>query len=520
MSIRLKQIFISITLLGLFIPTSAYAFDMKGIDQALNDFLHPFTSRYSEYVFYSVDIMGEKMPLIVLWLAAGGIFCTIYFKFINIRGFKTAFRIVRGDYTKKEDAGEVTHFQALSAALSGTVGLGNIGGVAVAISLGGPGATFWMIVVGLLGMSTKFAECTLGVKYREVHEDGSISGGPMYYLKHGFAERGMAKFGMFLAILFSICCIFASFGGGNIFQIGLTSDFIAQLPGTNGVLQNYRWLLGLLVATVVGFVIIGGIKSIAHVTAKLVPTMCIIYLIAAFCVLFSFSDKIPEAFMAIINGAFTPEAGYGGIIGVMIQGMRRATFSNEAGIGSAPIAHSAVKTSEPATEGLVSLLEPFIDTVVVCTITALVIVITGVYTSSEGGNTFEGVMLTSKAFETVFSWFPYILAVAVLLFAFSTMITWSYYGLKSWTFLFGESKTMEITYKIIFCCVTVIGSTMSLAEIVDFSDAANFSMAIPNLIGVFVLAPVVRQCLISFTRKIESGEISSNRGEQATETVN
>jgi AGCS family alanine or glycine:cation symporter len=245
--------------------------------------------------------------------------------------------------------------------------------------------------------------------------------------------------------------------------------------------------------------------------------MCILYLVAAFFVLFSFYEQIPSAFMLIINGAFTPEAGYGGIIGVMIQGMRRATFSNEAGIGSAPIAHSAVKTSEPATEGLVSLLEPFIDTVVVCTMTALVIVITGVYTSSEGGNTFEGVMLTSKAFETVFSWFPYILAIAVLLFAFSTMITWSYYGLKSWTFLFGESKAMELTYKLLFCCVTVIGSTMSLAEIVDFSDAANFSMAIPNLIGVFVLAPVVRQCLASFMDKIKSGEITSNREIAATE---
>lgn len=520
MTKRLKQFFLfSLAFLCVTLPTSAHALDMKEVDKALNEFIQPFTSTYSETVFYSVEIMGQQLPLIVLWLAAGGIFCTIYFKFINFRGFKTALKIVRGDYTNKKDSGEVTHFQALSAALSGTVGLGNIGGVAVAISLGGPGATFWMVIVGLLGMSTKFAECTLGVKYRVVHADGSISGGPMYYLKHGFAERGMGKFGMFLAIFFSICCVFASFGGGNIFQIGLTSDFIVQLPGTNGALENYRWVLGLGVATVVGFVIIGGIKSIARVTAKLVPTMCILYLIAASCVLFAFYEQIPAAFMAIIDGAFTPEAGYGGIIGVMIQGMRRATFSNEAGIGSAPIAHSAVKTSEPATEGLVSLLEPFIDTVVVCTMTALVIVITGVYTSSAGG-TFEGVMLTSKAFETVFTWFPYVLAVAVLLFAFSTMITWSYYGLKAWTFLFGESKTMELTYKLLFCTVTVIGSTMSLAEIVDFSDAANFSMAIPNLIGVFVLAPVVRQCLTSFTDKIKSGEITSNRENKAPEAAN
>lgn len=520
MTSKLKQLIIGMALLATALPTSAWAVDIKEIDKNLNNFIQPFTSLYSRIVFTPIEIMGQPMPLIVLWLAAGGIFCTLYFKFINFRGFKTALKIVRGDYTRKEDAGEVTHFQALSAALSGTVGLGNIGGVAVAISVGGPGATFWMIVVGLLGMSTKFAECTLGVKYRKIHEDGSVSGGPMYYLKRGFSERGMPKLGTGLAVFFSICCIFASFGGGNIFQIGLTSDFISQLPGTNGALEHYRWLLGLIVAVIVGAVIIGGIKSIASVTSKLVPAMCIFYVASAISILLVFHDRVPEAFMAILDGAFTPEAGYGGIIGVMIQGMRRATFSNEAGIGSAPIAHSAVRTSEPATEGLVSLLEPFIDTVVVCTMTALVIVITQVYTPGEGGSTFQGVMLTSQAFSEVYSWFPYLLAIAVLLFAFSTMITWSYYGLKAWTFLFGESRTMEITYKLLFCCITVIGSTMSLTEIVDFSDAANFSMAIPNLIGVFFLAPVVRQCLASFMDKIDSGEIKSNRIVEAAETAN
>jgi len=333
----------------------------------------------------------------------------------------------------------------------------------------------------------------------------------MYYLKQGFSDLGMPRLGIGLAIAFAVFAVFASFGGGNIFQIGLTTDFITQLPGTNGVMDNYRWVIGLTVAIIVGAVIIGGIKSIATVTSKLVPAMCIFYVVSALSILVVFYAQIPDAFMAIIDGAFTPQAGYGGVIGVMIQGMRRATFSNEAGIGSAPIAHSAVKTSEPATEGLVSLMEPFIDTIVVCTMTALVIVITQVYTPGEGGTTFQGVMLTSQAFSKVYSWFPYLLAIAVLLFAFSTMITWSYYGLKAWTFLFGESMVMDLTYKLLFCSVTVVGSTMGLAEIVDFSDAANFSMAIPNLIGVFALAPVIKQSLASFMDKIESGEIKSNR---------
>ncbi len=514
MSIRLKQIFISVTLFCIILPTSAFAFDLAEFDKALNEFIKPFTSTYSKIIFMPIELMGQQMPVIVIWLAMGSIFCTFYFKFINIRGFKTAVKIVRGDYTSKEDAGEVTHFQALSAALSGTVGLGNIGGVAVAISLGGPGATVWMIIVGLLGMSAKFAECTLGVKYRVVHEDGSVSGGPMYYLKQGFAERGWPRLGMILAIVFSICCVFASFGGGNIFQISQTVEqFQIVTAGHTDFFINYRWIFGLGMAILVGLVIIGGIRSIAKVTSRLVPIMCIFYVIAALSILIGFYEKIPAAFMSIINGAFSPEAGYGGLIGVMIQGMRRATFSNEAGIGSAPIAHSAVKTSEPATEGLVSLLEPFIDTVVVCTMTALVIVITGVY---EHGSGLSGVKLTSEAFSSVYSWFPFVLAIAVLLFAFSTMITWSYYGIKSWTFLFGESKKMEMTYKLLFCSVTVIGATMSLGEVVNFSDAANFSMAIPNLIGVFVLAPVVRQCLISFMDKIKSGEIKSNQEVEAT----
>ncbi|WP_138379939.1 alanine/glycine:cation symporter family protein [Luteithermobacter gelatinilyticus] len=491
--------------LYLFSVLPALALDFREFDQSINNAVAPFTDTFSSLIFSSITIAGNDLPVIVVWLFSAAIFFTLYFRFINIRGFALSLRIVRGLYTKKEDAGEVSHFQALSAALSGTVGLGNIGGVAVAISLGGPGATFWMIVVGLLGMSSKFTECTLGVKYREIDAQGVVYGGPMYYLKKGLAEKGFPKIGLFLAGLFSVFCIFGSFGGGNIFQISQALEqFINITGGENSPLSEYRWLFGVVVASLVAVVIIGGIRSIASVTSKLVPLMCAIYMLAAFAIMFKFNALIPDAIATILAGAFTPEAGYGGIIGVMIQGMRRATFSNEAGVGSAPIAHSAVKTEYPVTEGLVALLEPFIDTVIVCTTTALVIVITGVYQAGDA----NGVVLTSNAFATVIDWFPIVLAVASLLFAFSTMITWSYYGLKSWTFLFGRTKSMDMTYKIIFCIVTVIGATMPLGKIVDFSDAAIFAMSIPNVIGVVLLAPVVKQELNSFLDRIRSGELS------------
>jgi AGCS family alanine or glycine:cation symporter len=499
----------------------------KNLDETVNCAISPVTAAISKVIFapllsvkdennvQEVDKSGKNiaLPLIVVWLFVAAIFFTIFFRFINFRGFKTALKIVRGDYTdphKKSD-GEVTHFQALSAALSGTVGLGNIGGVAVAISLGGPGATFWMIVIGFLSMSSKFAECTLGVMYRDVHEDGTVSGGPMYYLKKGLAEKNMPILGTVLAALFAVCCIFASFGSGNIFQISQATDQLVSVTGgADSIFAQNRIWLGLGISFLVGVVIIGGIKSIAKVTSKLVPIMCLIYLVAALSILFGAYDKIPEALASIFSGAFTPEAGFGGIIGVLIQGMRRATFSNEAGIGSAAIAHAAVKTDEPVTEGLVALLEPFIDTIIVCTMTALVIIITGVY---DVPNPESGVILTSQAFASVFDWFPLILTVIVILFAFSTMVTWSYYGLKSWTYLFGESKISEITYKLCFMLVTVGGSTMSLGQIVNFADAALFSMSFPNLIGVLILAPVVKKALDRYLARVKSGEIKDFRAE-------
>jgi alanine or glycine:cation symporter, AGCS family len=490
-------------LMLLFMP-AAFAQDEGGIDAAINAFVEPIANVAVAIIFYSVPIAGVQVPLIVMWLAIAAIFFTFYFRFISFRAFGHAMRLIRGDYTDPKSAGEVSHFQALATALSGTVGLGNIAGVAVAISLGGPGATFWMIVVGLFGMSSKFVECTLGVKYRNENPDGSVSGGPMYYLSKGLAKRNMGAFGKFLAVFFAICLIGGALGGGNMFQVNQAyQQFVNVTGGDASFFADKAWLFGLIVAIVVGMVIIGGIKRIAHVTEVLVPFMGVTYLIAALIIIGVHIDQVPAAFATIFAGAFAPEGVAGGIIGVMIQGMRRATFSNEAGVGTSAIAHSAVRTKEPITEGLVALHEPFIDTVVICTATALVIVITGAYTQ-EG---LDGVQLTSAAFETVIGWFPYVLAMAVILFAFSTIIAYSYYMVKASTYLFGESPTITLIFRLIFCCFTVIGATLQLGPVIDFSDAMFFSLAIANIIGLYIMAPEIKQDLDSYWSRLKSGEI-------------
>jgi AGCS family alanine or glycine:cation symporter len=378
--------------------------------------------------------------------------------------------------------------------------------VAIAISLGGPGATFWMIIAGLFGMTSKFVECTLAVKYRDIDENGVVFGGPMYYLSKGLAEKGLKKAGIFLAIFFSIMCVGGSFGAGNMFQINQAAQQILNLPFLRDTfLADSAWIIGLIMAVLVASVIIGGIKSIARVTEKIVPFMCIFYVIAAIVVILSNLEHVPAAFAAIFIGAFKGAAVGGGLVGVLIQGIRRAAFSNEAGIGSAAIAHSAVKTSEPVTEGFVASLEPFVDTVIVCTMTALVIVITDAYTMNVG----DGIQLTSYAFSTVITWFPYLLTVAVVLFAFSTMISWSYYGLKSWTYLFGTSKVSDYSFKLIFCLFIVIGSSLSLGNVTDFSDAMIFAMSFPNIIGLYILAPLVKNDINSFVTRIKKGTIET-----------
>ena len=475
------------------------------LDEKINDAIGPATRLIEKVVFWSVKVGGQDVPFVLIWLVVGAAVFTVYFKFINIRGFKLAIDVVRGKYTDPREKGEVSHFQALTAALSGTVGLGNIAGVAVAISLGGPGATFWMIVAGLLGMSAKFVECTLGVKYRQIDVAGKTYGGPMYYLSQGFAEKGLAGLGKVLAVFFAIMCIGGSLGGGNMFQINQAyHQFVGVTGGDASWWSGKGWLFGLIIATIVGLVIIGGIRSIARTTARIVPFMCGIYVTGALVVLLAHFGQIPAAFSQILSGAFTGEAVTGGVVGVMIQGFRRAAFSNEAGVGSASIAHSAVRTENPASEGLVSLLEPFIDTVVVCTMTALVIIITG---QSGATNTAEGVTITSNAFETVISWFPVILTVAVILFAFSTMIAWSYYGEQCWVYLFGRSEASRITYKFIFCFFVVVGAAMSLGNVIGFSDAMIFAMCFPNVIGLYVLMPKVRVELDNYLNKIQDGTI-------------
>lgn len=479
------------------------------IDEAINNAVAPVANAVSSVIFFSVPVGEAQLPLIVLWLIIAATVFTLYFGFIQFRVVGQAIRLIRGVYDDPKHAGEVSHFQALATAVSGTVGLGNIAGVAVAVAIGGPGATFWMILAGLLGMASKFTECTLGVKYRNEYPDGSVSGGPMYYLSKGLALQNKAALGKFLAVFFAIACIFGSFGGGNMFQANQAfQQVVIVTGGASSFMADKGWLFGLILAVLTGAVIIGGIKSIARVTEKLVPFMAIWYLVACLIIILMNFDKIGWAFSQIFEGAFTGAGATGGVIGALIQGFKRAAFSNEAGVGSASIAHSAVRTTEPATEGIVSTLEPFIDTVVICTMTALVIVITGSLTSGAG---LTGVELTSHAFGSAFSWFPYLLSVAVLLFAFSTMISWSYYGLKAWTYLVGEGKTQELIFKFVFLVFIVIGSSMSLGPVIDFSDAMIFAMSIANIIGLYMLMPVVKREVNQYLAKIKSGEIKRVR---------
>ena len=494
------------------IPVPGAAFADQGLDGTIDRLVTPLSDALSALIFYEIPLplVDQGLPFIVLWLVVAALFFTVYFGFINLRAMKHSFRLLRGDYTPPDAAGEVTHFQALATALSGTVGLGNIAGVALAVSLGGPGATFWMILAGLLGMSTKFVECTLGVKYRNEYADGTVSGGPMYYLSKGIASEypNLAVLGKGLAIVFAVCCIGGALGG-TMFQ---TNQAFSQLLNVTGggasVLQGYGWLFGVVVALLVGMVIIGGIRSIARVTEKLVPVMGVTYVLAGLLIIGTHIEQLPAAFGAIVTGAFQPEGVYGGFVGVLIMGLRRAAFSNEAGIGSAAIAHSAVRTDKPVTEGLVALYEPFIDTVVVCTITALVIIITG---SIVPSGDVEGVALTSRAFASVFDWFPLVLLVAVLLFAFSTVISWSYYGLKAFTYLLGEGRDRELAFKGSVLVATVLGSSINLFSVMNFADAMVLAMSLPNLVGVYLLAPVVKREFVAYWRDYKAGRLQTYR---------
>ena len=539
---KIKQQFL-LSLLILLTPILAFCQEpaVKGLDKQIDEAFTPFSNFIQSIIFFSIPLGNNvSIPIVLIVLILGALFFTLYFGFPNIKYFTLAIKTVRGDYytpsansnqivpddnvrktilddmpdTIRDEAheGEVTPFQALTAALSATVGLGNIASVAVALSLGGPGATFWMILAGFLGMSTKFAECTLGVKYREIDADGTVHGGPMYYLRKGLADKGLGTLGKVFAVFFAIMCIGGSFGGGNMFQANQAAiQFLNVIYGDpTSIPTSAKTVFGVIVAALVGVVIIGGIKRIGQVTEKVVPFMAVLYVGAALIVLGLNASLIPTAFELMFEGAFAPMAITGGFIGVLIQGFQRAAFSNEAGVGSAAIAHSAVRTSHPASEGMVALLEPFIDTVIICTMTALVLIITNI----EGqfmiyGQKADGVSATSAAFSSSLPGAEYILTIAVVLFAFSTMLSWSYYGLQAWKFLFGKSKQADITYKLLFCLFVVIGAAASLDSVIGFSDAMIFAMVFPNVIGLLILAPVVKEEVakyISFTKTYKKPE--------------
>ena len=472
------------------------------LDQQINEVTAPLATLIKSLVFYKIPLLGAQVPLVVIWLVCGAIFFTFYLGWVNFKAFKHAIELVRGEYDHPDSHGEVSHFQALATAVSGTVGIGNIGGVAVAVTLGGPGATFWLICAGVLGMSTKFVECTLSVKYRDTFDDGHVSGGPMYYLNYGLRSLGYAGLGRALGAIYAVGILLGALGIGNLFQ---SNQAYEQLVSVWGEGVSPIWV-GLILATLVLSVILGGIKSIAKVTEKVVPFMAVLYCTSALVVIFLNSAYLPAAIKAIFTGAFTGEGVTGGALGVMVIGFQRAVFSNEAGIGSASIAHSAVKTDEPITEGVVALLEPFIDTIVICTITALVITTSQLAAPGFAGEA-EGVAMTSAAFARHISWFPYPLALAAVLFALSTMISWSYYGLKGWTYLFGEGQRGQSAYKVLFCVFVFLGPLMKLGPILDISDALVFLICIPNIFGLYLLAPIVKREMHSYFQRIANGEI-------------
>ncbi|MEZ4811756.1 MAG: alanine/glycine:cation symporter family protein [Allomuricauda sp.] len=536
MKYRLLSIF------TLFLPLLTFAQETteKGLDERVNDAFMPFAVWWEGFILTTIPIGSYNVPIVLILLVFGATFFTLYFKFPNILKFPLAIQVVRGKFEEVEmyglekvelhmtedgdipdtirdesEEGEVSHFQALATAVSGTVGLGNIAGVAVAIALGGPGATFWMIICGLIGMSTKFVECTLGVKYRDLDKNGVVHGGPMYYLSRGLEKKGLKNLGKVLAVIFAVLCVGASFGGGNAFQSNQAAVQISTMLNLQGGAIGV--IIGIFLAILVGIVIIGGIKKIASVTEKIVPFMAIIYVLASLVIIFANIKYIGDAISMIFAGAFTPEAGLGGIIGVIIVGFQRAAFSNEAGAGSASIAHSAVKTKYPASEGLVALMEPFIDTVVICTMTALVIIffnmdagafdygnaVGSTVLINESGTYVGGVDLTSMAYDSVIPGFRYVLTIAIILFAFSTMISWSYYGLQSWKYLFGRGRTADMMYKVLFLVFVVIGAAATLDAVIKFSDAMILALVFPNMVGLLILFPRVNDELKRYMKAIK-----------------
>lgn len=491
------------------------------VEKTIDDIFGTANDGIAKVFFYPIPLSsaqfekGDGVPLAVLWLVIGATYFTLRMNFINLRAFKHAILLVLGKYDDPEDEGEVTHFQALTAALSATVGLGNIAGVAIAIGTGGPGAMFWMMLAGLLGMTSKFAECTLAQIYRRINPDGRVMGGPMCYLSVGLNEQYpqnsvMKWLGKILAVLFAVLCIGGSLAGGNSFQVNQSLDAVAE---TIPVLKDYSWVYGVTMAFFVGIVIIGGIRSIARTTEKVVPFMCGIYILACLAIIILNIQKVPGSFLAIWNGAFDADAAYGGFIGVLIIGFQRAAFSNEAGVGSAAIAHSAAKTQYPVREGIVASLGPFIDTIVICTMTALVMIITSAYNAPQYKDLIlsnKGAALTSEAMSSQIPYFNYVLSASVILFAYSTMISWSYYGERCWAFLFGDSKRASLSYRILFLIFVVLGSIVSASNMLAFGDLMILGMAFPNILGVLLLSNRVKRELNIYWTRYKSGEFHNH----------
>ena len=495
----IRHLFLALTIL-FFLSQNAFAI---GVNECVDKYFAPFSDAFSNLVFTPIVIGNISVPVIILFLILSSIFFTLYLRLIGIWGFKHSLKQLFGKYHKEHDNdrdGEVSSMGAFATALSGTVGLGNIAGVAIAISIGGPGAMFWMAFGAICGMASKFLECTLAVKYRRFNPDGSVSGGPMFYIAHGLTRKGLRWLGQPLALIFALMCVPGALGGGNMLQINQATQQVINITGgQDSFFANHAWVFGLIVAIIVGLIIVGGIKSIANVTSKIVPIMCGIYLVAAIAIIMVHFNSIPSAIATIFREAFFPQSVTGGIIGTIIIGFRRSVQSNEAGSGSAPIAYAAVKTKEPVSQGFVSLMEPFLDTVVICSVTAFVIIITGEYLNYREGIT--GVQLTSAAFAGTFPFFPYVLAVVIILFAISTIISWAYYGQKAWSYLFGEGFKRTKVYQIMFCVFIVIGSSMNLQSVIDFTDSTMLAMAAPNLIAIFILLPEIKQDLIDYCKR-------------------
>ena len=486
-------------------PALAQDADQNWIQAAIANLDAAFGSTVSAMGSVLFATLGTEVPLIIWVLVLGGIYYSFYFGWLSLRGFRHSIDVIRGRYDDPNDPGEISHFQALTSALSATIGLGNIAGVAIAVSLGGPGAVFWMLLTALFGMSSKLASCTLAVMYRKIHPDGRIAGGPMYYLEQGLANKGLKSLGRVFAILFAIFAIGGSLGGGNMFQVNQTVEILSTV---SPVVGDYNWAFGLLFASLVALVIIGGIKRIGRVTSRIVPFMCLLYVAASLVIILSHIGEVPAMIATIFREAFSPQALYGGFLGVLVVGVKRAAFSNEAGLGSAAFAHAAAKTNEPAREGMVAMIGPFIDTIVICLMTALVCMITGVYTdpqfqASEGF--IVGAKMTSAAFDSFLPGARYVLAIGVMLFAYSTMISWSYYGERAWEYLFGSR--FNVIYRVIFVVFVVFGSVVTLKNVLDFTDMLILSMAFPNIIGGIILSPQIKACLQDYWGRLQSGEM-------------